>query len=380
MAEKTYIAGRRLKPEGGFTEGYVIIEGGTIAEAGSGRPPMPPTVSLPPEAVILPGFIDLQINGGFGTDLALDPQGIRPLSQRLQERGVTAFLPTIISSPINTYPDVLKACDLTSSKRGAQPLGLHLEGPFLNPVRRGAHEESYLCLPTLENLSRLIQPAKVRLISLAPELPGGMEAIGRIREAGILPGIAHSDASYEEAKQAFEAGIEYGVHLFSAMLPLLHRQPGLVGALLEKSSPRFGIIADGIHLHPMILRMIYACRGAEGITLVSDAAPPAGMTPGTYTLGSKEVMMDGKQVNLPDGTLAGSAIFMDDAVRNMVRLGVCDLASAAQMASLTPAKVLGIDNYKGKIAPGFDADLVILNRDLGVEMTIISGKIAYQKS
>jgi N-acetylglucosamine-6-phosphate deacetylase len=329
--------------------------------------------------VILPGLIELQINGAFGVDLTADPGGIATLSAQLPTHGVTAFLPTIISSPVTRYPDLLAACTLSPAPGGARPLGLHLEGPFLQPERRGAHDPAALTLPTPEKLARLLRPDLVRLITLAPELPGGLEAIDQIRRHGIMAGIGHSSSGYDEAWQSFEAGIAYAVHLFNAMPPLHHRQPGLAGALLQPDAPPVGLIADGIHVHPALLRLAYAARGIEGITLVSDAMAAAGLGPGHYPLGQQQVTVGAQGARLADGTLAGSAILLDGAVRNMINFGICSLAEAAIMASLTPARVLGMDHHKGKILPGYDADLVVLDGNLNVYLTIIDGNIVYER-
>jgi N-acetylglucosamine-6-phosphate deacetylase len=377
MSTYLCLAGRWLQPGGALVEGFVEIEDARIKQVGAGTPPATITHPLPPGASILPGFIDLQINGAFGVDLTAEPTGISTLSQHLPRHGVTAFLPTIITSPLERYSDILASCDLTPAESGACPLGLHLEGPFLHPDRRGAHKFDYLCLPTPENLTQLLRPDLVRLITLAPELAGGLAAIGRIRQAGIIAGVGHSTANYEEAEQFFRAGLGYAVHLFNAMPPLHQRRPGLTGALLQPAAPPVGIIADGIHVHPAMLRLAYTARGSAGLTLVSDAMAAAGLGPGSYILGDQRVIVDERGARLLDGTLAGSAILMDQAVRHMVNFGICSLAEAARMASLTPARVLGIANQKGQLISGYDADLVVLDADLKVYLTVVAGKVVY---
>jgi N-acetylglucosamine-6-phosphate deacetylase len=379
MSNHLCLAGCWLYPTGEWVTGFIQIKGSHIRQVGAGPAPYPVTHPLPPEVVILPGFIDLQINGAFGVDLTLNPGGIAALSRQLPAHGVTAFLPTIITSPLECYPKLLAACDLTPAPAGAQPLGLHLEGPFLHPDRRGAHDPAALCLPTRENLANLLHPRLVRLITLAPELPGGLDAIREIRRQGIVAGIGHSTAGYEEAWKMFEAGAGYAVHLFNAMPALHHRQPGLAGALLQPDAPPVGLIADGIHVHPAMLRLAYAARGIEGITLVSDAMAAAGLGPGTYTLGQQQVTVDAQGARLANGVLAGSAILLDEAVRNMVNLGICSLAEAASMASLIPAQVLGLAGRKGQLLPGYEADLVALDADLNVCLTVIEGNIAYKR-
>lgn len=378
MSNYLCLTGRWLQPGGALVEGFVEIEDTQIKQAGEGTPRRPVTHPLPPGAAMLPGFIDLQINGAFGVDLTADPTGIATLSQHLPQHGVTAFLPTIITSPIDCYANILTTCDLTPVPGGAHPLGLHLEGPFLHPDRRGAHNSDHLCLPTPENLTQLLRPDLVRLITLAPELAGGLAAIRQIRQAGIIAGVGHSTANYEEAEQFFRAGLGYAVHLFNAMPQLHQRQPGLTGALLQPMAPPAGIIADGIHVHPAMLRLAYAARGTTGLTLVSDAMAAAGLGPGNYTLGDQQVTVDERGARLADGTLAGSAILMDEAIRNMVNFGICSLAEAAIIASLTPARVLGVADQKGQLVAGYDADLVVLDADLKVYLTIVAGEVVYQ--
>jgi N-acetylglucosamine-6-phosphate deacetylase len=379
MAQALCLSGRWLYPNGEMASGFVQIEESRIRQVGAGPAPCAVTHALPLDAVILPGFIDLQINGAFGVDLTANPGGIATLSAQLPAHGVTSFLPTIISSPVARYPDLLAACELSPAPGGARPLGLHLEGPFLQPERRGAHDPAALALPTPENLAGLLRPELVRLITLAPELPGGLEAMGHIRRHEIIAGIGHSNSGYDEARQSFEAGAAYAVHLFNAMPPLHHRRPGLVGALLQPDAPPVGLIADGIHVHPAMVRLAYTTLGVEGITLVSDAMAAAGLGPGHYSLGQQQVTVDTQGARLADGTLAGSAILLDGAVRNMVKFGICGLAEAAMMASLTPARVLGMDHHKGKILPGYDADLVVLDGNLDVYLTIIDGNVVYER-
>jgi N-acetylglucosamine-6-phosphate deacetylase len=377
MGQTLSLCGQYLAADGQLRDGCVQVKDGRIISTGPDA--STGAVQLPPGSVILPGMIDLQINGAFGVDITEDPAAIQVLSRRLPERGVTAFLPTIITSPIEAYARMLQAVDLAPAPGGAVPLGLHLEGPFLNPQRKGAHRPEYICLPSPENLAHLLDPAKVRMISLAPERPGGFDAVERIRAAGILPAAAHSTATYDEARAAFHHGVGYGVHLFNAMPTLHHREPGLIGALLEPDAPPFGLIPDGVHLHPAVLRLVYRARGIEGITLVSDAMAAAGLGPGQHKLGDQNIRVDENSARLPDGTLAGSVILMDDALRCMVKFGVCDLPAAARMAAETPARLLGLGERKGRIAPGFDADLTVVDAQMRVLRTIVAGEVVYER-
>ena len=228
--------------------------------------------------------------------------------------------------------------------------------------------------------TRLLQWADesiARIVTLAPELPGALDAIRALRGKGIVVSAGHSNATYAEAIAAFEAGITWGTHLYNAMRGLGHREPGLPGALLSSSVP-CGLIADGIHVHPAMVKLAFKAKGTEGITLVTDAMAAMGMAPGRYKLSDRDVSVDQTSARLADGTLAGSILKMDQAMRNVIEFTNCTLAQALAMASTMPARVLGLD-HKGRIAPGCDADLVILDESLQVERTIVAGKSVYER-
>lgn len=331
---------------------------------------------------IAPGLIDLQINGAYGFDFTAQSATVSDVAKRLPETGVTAFLPTIISSPLESYPNILR--DLkraTADARGAQILGVHLEGPYLSPQRAGAHNPDYLRAPILTTLQKYTGFASyplVKMVTLAPELLGALDLVRRFRGTGIVISAGHSAATYDQALAGFNSGITYGTHLFNAMSPLAHREPGLVGALLSSDVP-CGLIADGIHVHPAAIQAAFRAKGASEITLVTDAMAAMGTNKGSYTLGDREVIVDAKSARLADGTLAGSILQMDAAIRNVIEFTGCSLADAITMASATPARVLGLER-KGKIAPGCDGDLVVLDESLHVQMTIVQGEIVYRRN
>lgn len=381
MTDRLTISGRWLHPEQGWVEGCLVCRKGVIEETMEGCPAHTVTYQAPPGGWILPGFIDLQINGAFGRDFTEDASGsaIQAVSRRLPEHGVTAFLPTWVTMPLERYPLRLASVNLAPAHNGAIPLGLHVEGPFLNPLRRGAHEAEWLCSPLSQSLKLFLHPHLVRILTLAPELPHGMQAVAAVRRAGIVPSIGHSNADYDEARQSFARGVGFATHLFNAMPPLHHRQPGAVGALLEADAPSPGIIADGIHIHPAMLRLALTARGSDHLVLVSDAISAAGLGAGTYRLGSTEVTLGADGVRLPDGTLAGSGSLLDEAVRWMVRNNLCSLADAARMASRNPASVLGLQKSKGRLAPGCDADITVLDEELNVVFTVVGGKAAWRR-
>jgi N-acetylglucosamine-6-phosphate deacetylase len=328
--------------------------------------------------LLCPGFIDLQINGAFGADIGPDPDAIKTLVTRLPTTGVTSFLPTLISSPSERYEEFFDALEEGAVENGARVLGAHLEGPFLAPDRKGAHDPAHLRPIDLGFLRELLRSGKVRIMTLAPELPNSLEAIELLLEEGAVASAGHTDATCEEVTRAVDAGLSLGTHLYNAMRPLAHREPGTVGALLTDDRVKVGIIADGVHVHEAALRLAYRAKGSEGLILVTDAMQAAGMPPGDYELGQRKVHLEDGAVRLPDGTLAGSALTMDEAVRNAVRFLVVSLAQAVGMAAETPAAALNLDG-KGKIAVGCDADFVLLDSEGTVLETIVAGETVYER-
>ncbi len=327
--------------------------------------------------LLCPGFIDLQINGAFGADIGPDPDEIRTLVTRLPTTGVTSFLPTFISSPLECYEEFFDALEEGAMERGARVLGAHLEGPFLAPERKGAHDPANLRPVDLGFLRELLDSGQVKIMTLAPELPNSLEAIELLLEEGALASAGHTEATYEEVTRAVDAGLGLGTHLYNAMRPLAHREPGTVGALLTDDRVRVGIIADGVHVHEAALRLAHRARGSEGLILVTDAMQAAGMPPGDYELGGRKVRLEDGAVRLPDGTLAGSALTMDEAVRNTVRFLGVSLTQAVRMASEVPAVALNLDG-KGKVAAGCDADFVLLDAEGTVLETIVAGETVYE--
>lgn len=378
MAQFT-LSGPTLLPGGEIAPATVTLDGETIRDV---VPGLAAHADLATGGVIAPGFIDLQINGAYGCDFAVDPSSIAPVAARLPETGVTGFLPTCITSPIESYAGWLEAAQQAaldaSSERCARVLGAHLEGVYFSPHKAGAHNPALLRpVDVAEILTRYARHPIVRVVTLAPELPGALDAIRALNERGILVSAGHSNATYAEAEQAIAAGIRWGTHLFNAMHDLRHREPGLPAALLLSDVP-IGLIVDGVHLHPAVVRMVYRLKGAGGITLVTDAMGAMGRPPGTYNLGGYSVNVDAAAVRLPNGTLAGSILTMDGAVRNMIAQSGCTPAEALRMASATPAALLGLER-KGRIAPGCDADLVLLDGALRVQATLVRGEVAYRR-
>jgi len=358
----------------------VAVSDGVILGVAAGETygGVPPDVVLP-SGVLVPGLVDMQINGCFGVDfVAADPAGWAEVSARLPETGVTSFVPTFITAPV---PDLVaglrRTAALPADLGGARVLGVHVEGPFLSPDRHGAHDPALLRDPTPEAVDALIEaaPGLLRMHTLAPERPGALAAIRRLVDAGVLVSVGHSDATAEQTEAAADAGARLVTHLFNAMRPLHHREPGVVGQGLADPRLTCGLIADLHHVAAPICRLAFAAAPGR-IVLVTDAVAAAGMPPGTYDLGGQQVSVDPLGLpRRPDGTLAGSGLRLDAAIANVVAAGV-DLRSAVDAASRLPADILGRPDL-GRIEAGATADLVWLGDDLSARATWLAGRLAF---
>jgi len=360
------LRGSIVGPSGQLRCAQLVIANGRIAEiehVGPGDT----------EAIIAPGFIDLQVNGFAGHDAGEGSEAIRAMSEALPRTGVTGFLPTLISRPLADAGEFVRAV-ASAAAPGARVLGAHVEGPFLNPIYKGAHDERNLELPTPDRVDHVLKRPP-RMLTLAPELEGGLEAVNRLACAGVLVSAGHSGATYEEGLAAFDAGARFATHLFNTMPPLHHRAPGLVGAALDDPRVTVGVIADGVHVHSSLVALAGCAKGQRGLALTTDQVAAAGVPPGRYRLSGREVISEGATVRLADGTLAGSAATMDLLLRRAAEQ--FGLHRALAMASRTPARVLGLP-ARGRVAVGCDADLVVLGPDLRVRRTLVAGRTVYE--
>jgi N-acetylglucosamine-6-phosphate deacetylase len=363
--------------------GTVLLDGGRIVSVGAtGDAPAAEGARVIDAAglTLVPGFIDLQLNGAFGDDFTADPSTIWRVAAGLPRYGVTAFLPTIITSPLDQVAAGMKVVTGGRPKdfRGAEPLGLHVEGPFLNPKKKGAHNQQYLRPPALDAVAGWSPASGVRLVTMAPENPGALDVIRALASRGVVVSTGHSMATYDEAIAGFDAGATYGTHLFNAMPNFGHRDPGLPGALLTDDRMTVGFIADGVHTHPSVIDLVWRILGPRRMSLVSDAMAALGMPPGLHRLGEYDVIVDARSCRLTDGgALAGSILEPDQALRNLVEITGCALGDALATLTTTPARLLGLERERGQIAPGFTADLVLLSPDLRVRTTVAAGDIVY---
>lgn len=372
-------AGWVITGETEFAPGYVVVEGRRIVAVRPGQATRPDVAF--PKSILAPGFIDLQVNGCAGVDfLSVEsPEDLRPASAHLLRTGVTSYLPTLISSPIRTVRRAMGVL-AAAARRRDEPriLGIHLEGPFLNREYAGAHDPAHLRRPSLRVLGALLEgfETRVRLITLAPELPGAGELIRRLARTRIRLAAGHSGADFQTASGAFDDGIVMATHLFNAMRPFHHREPGLAGATLVHRAAFASLILDGVHVHKAAAQVALHLLGRDRAILITDAIAAAGASPGRYRLGGREVDFDGRAPRTASGALAGSTLTMNAAVANAVRLGV-SLPDAIRMAATNPARLLGL-RKKGVLAAGADADLVVLTPNLEVEVVAVQGGVVYR--
>lgn len=380
----TTLSGRLLLPEGVLARGTLTLDGPLIADVRVDEA-LDPRAAYDEGVTWVPGFIDLQINGAYGCDFQSRPEGVAAVAAGLPSTGTTALLPTLISAPVESYAPraaaIAEAARAMEGQPGATVLGAHLEGPFLNPDKRGAHNPAYLHAPTADDIAVYLASPGVRLITLAPELPGAAALIAAARARGIVVSAGHSAATHEQALAAFAAGVTKVTHLFNAMPALHHREPGLAAAALTSPHVRCGLIADGVHVHPAAVHLTYRAKGSRGIILVTDAMEGLGQPPGVYELGDRTVIVDGGSARLASGSLAGSILPMDAAVRNMIAYthGDCALTNAVAMASSVPADALGLGHRLGHLRRGYTADVVGLDGGLRVAATWTRGLLAYER-
>jgi N-acetylglucosamine-6-phosphate deacetylase len=381
MTDISIIHANTLTPSGVIPDALICMASGKIQKIESFNGQMPEGRVMDASGLVAsPGWIDIQINGGFGLDFTDTPTAIWDVASQLPRYGTTSFLPTIITASLETVQtamDVLKQGP-PSGWIGAQPLGLHIEGPFLNPQKKGAHNPQYLQKPDISKVDGWSRENGIWLVTLAPEIEGAAELISVLAARKVIVSAGHSMANYEQARSAFEQGVSCVTHLYNAMPSLLHRDPGLSGAFLTQPDVVAGLIADGVHCHPAMLQLAWQSKGADGIALVTDAMGAMGMSPGKYKFGVFEINVDQVSARLTDSTLAGSILTTDLALQNMLkwcRLNVHDVLPAL---TSTPARLLNISN-KGYLTPGADADLVLLTPSGVVEHTLIDGQVVFSR-
>lgn len=326
--------------------------------------------------LVAPGFIDLQINGAFGHDFTSNPESADKIASQLPRYGVTSFLPTLVSCEQSSYPFLISQLQPKTVPNSAEILGIHLEGPFFNPKKVGAHSHEFIrSLNEIKSLEDFYGSLEgVKIVTLAPELPGAFKAIEELKRKNIVISAGHSEATYAEMQEAIKAGLSLVSHLFNQMIPLHHRSPGIIGAVLTDPDMHYTIIADGAHLHPAALMIAWKAN-PEGLTLVTDAIAPMGLTSQFFSIGKIKGEVDlGKAFISGTTQLAGSLVSMDVAVRWFRFCSGCSAIEALEAASLKPAQILGIQTMKGSLQIGCDADLILVDEHLHIHSTYIAGE------
>ncbi len=364
----------------------LLIENGTIVEVSSQsrrEVPSGSRVADFPGSVLAPGFIDIHIHGGGGHDvMEAGADVLPPVERLLASHGVSSYFPTTVTAPLDktfsalsSLADAIEASEAETVPREprARPLGIHLEGPFISHCRRGVHPPEDLLAPSLAAFERFWEAARghIRVLTIAPELPGAIEVITEAAKRGVCVSLGHSDAELGAARAGVAAGARHATHTFNAMRPLGHRDPGILGEVLTDSRLSADIIVDGIHLDPAVVQIFLKLKGPDKAVLITDATAATGMPDGRYRLGSLEVeVKDGKCMS--GGNLAGSVLTMDLAVRNVMRFAQWDLQQTLRLATINPARVVGLQGG-GSLKPGAPADFVVLSPAGEVKKTVIRG-------
>ncbi|MEH7384894.1 N-acetylglucosamine-6-phosphate deacetylase [Bacillus sp. JJ1521] len=332
---------------------------------------------------LLPGMIDLHIHGASGADVMdATPGALVTMSQTLPKEGTTSFLATTMTKSKEDIENAIgNIADFIPKQNPghAEILGAHLEGPFLSPKRAGAQHPGNIINPDVELFKKwqTLSGDNIRLVTLAPEEPGGLELTAHLKDTGVVASIGHSDAVYDQVEVAIEAGVTHATHLFNGMRGLHHREPGVAGAVLLHDEVKCEMIVDGIHIAPKMVKFAYKNKGSKGSILITDAMRAKCLGAGMYDLGGQEVSVNGERAVLNDGTLAGSILKLNDAVRNMMKFTDCSLQDITEMTAVNPAKQINVFDRKGSIKAGKDADIVIVNDQLEVIMTFCRGRLAY---
>lgn len=398
-AEPTLIVGGRLVLEDQVLEdGALLLADGRIAYAGP-KDFVPPVILLPEDkgtipldscrrfdaggAWIFPGFIDLHVHGGAGADtMDAELDSLQRIARLHASHGTTGMLATTMTESMDRVKAACHgvkeavAASLRPDWQGAVIHGVHLEGPYINPKRAGAHAPDLMRTPDIAELGDIVSILEdaFKLITLAAELPGGSEALAYLDRAGVVVSLGHTDATFDQANALFDAGARHLTHTYNAMRSLHHREPGALGAALTRPGVLCELIADGIHVHAAAVKIMIGAKGADEVCLITDAMAACGMPEGEYTLGPKKVIVKDGSCRLEDGTLAGSVLTMDRAVGWVIEEVGVKPWEAARMAAYNPARQLGLHERKGSLQIGKDADVTVLNDRFEAIATFIEGR------
>lgn len=362
--------------------GYVKVADGQIQSIGTSLPADPGAKVVDVgDSRIIPGLIDLHSHGFLGTDfVSTDEDAIPKAAKALAEAGTTAFQPTSATSPIDVLDKFVgRVEDLAGGPVcGARVIGSHMEGPFLNVARKGAMVAELLYPPSLEQMEKWIDLGNgtINQVTIAPEMPGAMEVIRFLAENGVTVSAGHTDATYEQMEESIKAGVTLACHTFNAMRPLNHRDPGVLGSVLTNKNVTCELISDCEHIHPAVMRLIIEAKGPARVCAITDASQLAGLPPGKYEAHGVVVTMEPSGLaRLPNGTIAGSSATMVKCLANLVEKVGVSFEDALQMTSTTPARVARVNPFKGSLAVGKDADIVVLDDSYNVLWSLVEGEV-----
>jgi len=379
-------ADRAFTPLEEIPDAVIVVDSGVITEVGPRSHIVAPAGARVVRAegrTLVPGFVDVHIHGAGGHDVMEgDAAALATVAKTVARHGTTSLVATTVTASDDRTCRALEqiAQFIEAQPKGggsgasAEYLGIHLEGPFISHARRGVHPAEWIAPPSAQALQRYTQAARghAKILTLAPELPGALELVDAARQSGLRVALGHTDATYAQAQAAIERGASHAVHVFNAMRPFSHRETGVLGAVLTSPQVAAEVIADGVHVDDPAIRLLLTAKGAERTLLVSDGTAATGMPDGNYRLGPFEVTVSGGVCRNAEGRLAGSTLTLDRALRHIVALGV-PLRDALRMCTLNPARALGLDSRKGVLAPGADADFVLLGTDLKVSGVFLRG-------
>jgi len=380
-------AHRVITPLQDLRDAVVLIEGRTIVAAGRQA-----HLSIPEDAqvidvgdrIVAPGFIDVHHHGAVGTSAAEGAEAVKKIGQYLVETGTTGWLPTV--------NDLQSLGGIVTAKKegtgGADIIGIHMEGPFLAPKRLKGHAEvdEHLRMPSIAEFTQFVEAAEgnLKLMGIAPELDGALDLIREMRRVGVVPAVAHTKATYEQFMRGVEAGIRHATHTYNVMSGMHHRRPGVLGGVLTCDQVTGELIADGYHVSPVAMDILVRCKGVDKVAVITDSTPLAGLPDGIYEMFGRQVIKkDGisrLQDSTPgvDGTMAGSEWPLNHNIYNLIDLVGVSVLDAVRMATLNPARVVGVDDHKGSIEPGKDADLVVIDEKMRVYLTVVGGAVVFQ--
>ena len=387
MSVQAILAARAFTPRDEISDAVILVEDGKIVAAGPRQQVVIPVAASrydAPALTVAPGFVDVHIHGAGGHDIMEGtPEALTAITEMVARRGTTSLVATTVTASAEqtcrSVAGIAQWIESQSARREgdsprAEILGIHFEGPFISPARRGVHPVDWIVPPSVETLRSFATAARGtgRILTLAPELPGALELIAAAREAGLVVSLGHTDASYADAISAIEHGARHAAHVFNAMRPFEHRETGVIGAVLTSPGVTAELIADGVHVDAAAMRLLLSAKGSRGVILVSDGTSATGMPDGTYRLGTFDVTVSGGVCRNAEGKLAGSTLTLDRALRNIVALGI-ELPEALAMLTANPARLLGLAGRKGALVPGADADLVLMDSELQVKGVMTRG-------